>query len=168
MKILFLDLDGVICTTSCYGRGTDNKWGTYRFDSKCVSTLNFIIQETGCEIILSSDWRFHYTLQEIREIFEHNGVIKGPIGFTPRSKTYTGNNLENGRSDEIKMWLEHNAWKDDVKYSPVEGFKEAEMVYFTKIKALAVQWHPEGMDYASPATQFVLSEFYSRHAVSTT
>lgn len=126
MKILFLDLDGVICTTSCYGRGTDNKWGTYRFDSKCVSTLNFIIQETGCEIILSSDWRFHYTLQEIREIFEYNGVIKGPIGFTPRSKTYTGNNLENGRSDEIKMWLEHNAWKDDVKWVAVDDLNMSE------------------------------------------
>lgn len=130
MKVLFLDIDGVICTTSCYGRGTDNKWGSYRFDSKCVSTLNFIIQETGCEIILSSDWRFHYTLQEMREIFEHNGVIKGPIGFTPRSKTYAGNNLENGRSDEIKMWLEQNAWKNDIKWVAVDDLNMSETFNF--------------------------------------
>jgi hypothetical protein len=101
MRILFLDIDGVICTTSCYGIGKNNKWGTYMFDSKCVALLNFIIQETGAEIILSSDWRNQHTLSEMREIFAHNGVIRGPIGYTPSLKSYNGMNLEGGRADEI-------------------------------------------------------------------
>ena len=105
MKVIFLDIDGVICTNSTYGKGTNNKWGSYMFDQKAVIYLNFILSETGAEIILSSDWRTHYTLHEMREIFCHNGVLKGPIGFTPSLKTYTGDNLEGGRADEIKKWF---------------------------------------------------------------
>lgn len=120
MKIIFLDIDGVIATSQCWGRGNDNKWGAYMFDPKCVAVLNFILKETGAEIVLSSDWKSHYTLFEMNEIFAHNGVIKGPISFTPSSKSYKGDNLEGGRSDEIKDWLKHHAWKNDVKWVAVD------------------------------------------------
>jgi len=108
MKIIFLDIDGVIATSQCWGKGNDNKWDAYMFDPKCVAVLNFILKETGAEIVLSSDWKSHYTLFEMNEIFAHNGVIKGPMCFTPNSKTYTGDNLEGGRSDEILAWLNHH------------------------------------------------------------
>jgi len=120
MKIIFLDIDGVLTTSQCWGKGDDNKWGAYMFDHKCVAVLNFILKETGAEIVLSSDWKTHYTLFEMCEIFTHNGVIKGPIGFTPNSKTYTGDNLEGGRVDEIKGWLKHNAWKNDIKWVVID------------------------------------------------
>lgn len=120
MKIIFLDLDGVMCTSNDYGTSMDNKWGSYRFDRKCVGVLNFILQGTGAEIILSSDWRNHYTLQEMREIFVHNGVIRGPIGFTSNSKSYKGDNLEGGRAEEIHDWLQHHCWKGDVKWVAVD------------------------------------------------
>lgn len=120
MKLLFLDIDGVISTRSCWGRAKDNQWGSYMFDPKCVAVLNFILQETGAEIILSSDWRNHNTLQEMREIFAHNFVMKGPIGFTPSCKTYSGGNLEAGRSDEINLWLKTHAWKNDIKWVAID------------------------------------------------
>lgn len=129
MKIIFLDLDGVMCTSSCYGRGKDNKWDAYMFDPKCVAVLNFILQETGAEIILSSDWRHTYTLQEMREIFAHNFVMKGPIGFTPSSKTYTADNLEGGRVDEIKFWLSAHAWKSDIKWVAVDDLNMEEGLF---------------------------------------
>lgn len=117
---MILDIDGVICTRSTYGRGMNNKWSAYMFDPKCVAVLNFILQETGAEIILSSDWRHQYTLQEMREIFCHNGVIRGPIGFTPSSKNYTAMNLEGGRSEEINLWLKMHAWKEDIKWVAID------------------------------------------------
>lgn len=129
MKIIFLDIDGVICTSACYGVGKDNKWDAYMFDPKCVSVLNFILQETGAEIILSSDWRHQYTLQEMREIFAHNFVLKGPIGFTPSSKTYTGMNLEGGRADEIEMWIKMHAWKGDIKWVAVDDLNMDERLF---------------------------------------
>ena len=120
MKVIFLDIDGVMCTSACYGRGKNNKWDSYMFDHKAIAVLNFILQETGAEIIISSDWRHTYTLQEMREIFCHNNVIKGPIGFTPSSKTYLANNLEGGRADEIEMWLKTHAWKEDIKWVVID------------------------------------------------
>ena len=120
MKLIFLDIDGVMCTTSCYGRGTHNKWDAYMFDPKAVAVLNFILQETNAEIIISSDWRNNYTLQELREIFAHNFVFKGPIGFTPSSPLYKGNSLEEGRADEIKTWLTIHAWKNDIKWVAID------------------------------------------------
>lgn len=120
MKIIFLDIDGVMCTSSCYGKGKNNKWDAYMFDSKCVSLLNWILLETGAEIILSSDWRHHHTLSEMREIFAHNGVIRGPIGFTSRSKKYLAHQLEEGRADEILQWIQVHGWKDDIKWVAID------------------------------------------------
>jgi len=115
MKIIFLDIDGVIATSQCWGKGNNNKWDAYMFDPKCVAVLNFILKESGAEIILSSDWKSQYTLFEMNEIFTHNGVIKGPIGFTPTSKSYTADNFEGGRSNEILDWLDHHAKKPILK-----------------------------------------------------
>jgi len=129
MKVIFLDIDGVLATISCYGKGKNNKWGAYMFDQKAVVYLNFILSETGAEIILSSDWRHNYTLHEMREIFCHNGVLKGPIGFTPSIKTYTGDNLEGGRADEIKKWLQDNAWKNDINWVAIDDLNMDEWLY---------------------------------------
>ena len=110
---------------NCHHDARKNKWNSYKFDEKCVAILNFILQETGAEIILSSDWRTHYTLQEMREIFAHNFVMKGPIGFTPSDNLYKID-LEGGRTQEIKMWLKQNAWKNDIKWVAIDDLDMSE------------------------------------------
>ena len=83
MKILFLDNDGVICLSSNWGsrHKKQKKLGTepifnhknelpveYRFDNfdiKAVKVLNKILEQTGAEIVVSSDWRLHGTLEEL-------------------------------------------------------------------------------------------------------
>lgn len=103
MKILFLDNDGVICLSNNWG-GRKKKWAKYRsanpdsskekkdtpvsvrfddFDKKAVKILNEIIEETGCEIVVSSDWKLHATLEELGEYYESQGIIKKPIALTP-------------------------------------------------------------------------------------
>jgi len=57
----------------------------YRFDNfdrKAVKVLNEILEETGAEIIVSSDWRLHATLEELGDYYESQGIIKRPIGVT--------------------------------------------------------------------------------------
>jgi hypothetical protein len=159
MKVIFLDNDGVICLSSNWG-GRNKKWSKYRssnpesskfindapvvvrfddFDKKAVKILNEVLEETGAEIIVSSDWRYHATLEELGEYYLSQGIIKTPIGITPFTKDIdpkwwkTFHNyamLEQERVIEIKYWLgqhpEVTNWVavDDLNlgiYEPISG-----------------------------------------------
>jgi hypothetical protein len=136
MKVIFLDHDGVICLSNNWG-GRSKKWAKYRsenpdsskekkdapvsvrfdnFDTKAVKVLNEILEETGAEIVVSSDWKLHATLEELGEYYEEQGIIKKPIALTPNLGKCTWYNdmvwiwsprweLEMIRVIEIKQYL---------------------------------------------------------------
>jgi hypothetical protein len=135
MKIIFLDNDGVICLSSNWGsrHKKQKKWGgrklsmtsrempvEYRFDNfdrKAIKILNKILEETGAEIVVSSDWRLHANLEELGEYYTAQGIIKKPIATTdmfkdifPRewSSLRFRSDLELERSMEINHWLENH------------------------------------------------------------
>jgi hypothetical protein len=111
MKIIFIDIDGVLATAPCWNMSRDNKWDAYPFDKKAVKVLNEILSETGAEMVLSSDWKYYYTMSQMKEIFtELNGVIKAPFDQTPMFPT-NAMNLGGGRVNEVKAWLEDNVEK---------------------------------------------------------
>ena len=134
MKIIFLDNDGVICLSNNWG-GRSKKWAKYRsanpetskqlsdapvevrfddFDKKAVKILNEILEQTGAEIVVSSDWRLHATLEEIGEYYTSQGILKKPVGFTkllgqfddPENFVWSRQwRLEQSRSLEILQYL---------------------------------------------------------------
>ncbi len=106
MKVIFLDNDGVICLSNNWG-GRAKKWAKYRsenpesssfkgdapvdvrfdnFDEKAVRVLNSILEETGAQIVVSSDWRYHANLEELGDYYESQGIIKRPIGITSKTE----------------------------------------------------------------------------------
>ena len=134
MKVIFLDHDGVICLSSEWGGRfkKQEKWGgrklsmttsemplEYRFDNfnqKAVKTLNEILEETGAEIVTSSDWKRWANLEEMGEYYESKGIIKKPIALTTNLGQCTWYNdmiwiwsprwdLEMTRVIEIKQFL---------------------------------------------------------------
>jgi hypothetical protein len=101
MKVIFLDNDGVICLANNWGsrvkkRKKDNislvmndpdveaKYRFDYFDKKAVKVLNQVLEETGAEIVVSSDWRLYGTLEELGDYYLSEGIIKKPIAFTKR------------------------------------------------------------------------------------
>jgi hypothetical protein len=88
MKVLFLDHDGVICLYKNWGSrfgktvGDDVDLKTDDFDSQCIQTLNEIIEITGCEIVVSSDWRDEFSLNELGQLYKIRGILKAPIDVT--------------------------------------------------------------------------------------
>jgi hypothetical protein len=102
-KILFLDNDGVIALLNNWG-GRTKKWKKYKklnpeitsdtlapvdvrfddFDKKAIKVLNEVLEETGAELVVSSDWRLFATLEELGEYYLSQGIIKKPIGVTKR------------------------------------------------------------------------------------
>jgi hypothetical protein len=139
MKVIFLDNDGVICLSNNWG-GRKKKWAKYRsenpnsspmmkdapvqyrfddFDTKSVKVLNEIIEETGAEIVVSSDWKLHATLDELGNYYESQGIVKRPIALTPNLGLCTWHQdivwpwsprweLEMTRVIEIKQYLHDN------------------------------------------------------------
>jgi hypothetical protein len=137
MKVIFLDHDGVICLETEWGtrHKKQREWGgrkmsmrineipiEYRFDNfnkKAVKVLNEILEKTNAEIVVSSDWRFHATLEELGELYTQQGIIKKPIGVTeeidsdwedigiiPKNFQWISTfDLEQNRHFEIKKWL---------------------------------------------------------------
>lgn len=132
MKVIFLDHDGVICLAHNWGSRhrkreradrnsnieTDSDPIDFRFDNfdrKAIKTLNEILEKTGAEIVVSSDWKRFANVEEMGEYYESQGIIKKPIAFTPNLSECTvhGNNfiwsmqwdLEQTRSIEIKQYL---------------------------------------------------------------
>ena len=134
MKIIFLDHDGVICLDNNWGsrKKKQDKWGgrklsmslreiplEYRFDNfdkKAIDVLNEIIETTGAEIVVSSDWKAWASIEQMGEYYEMQGIIKKPIAYTKNlgqcifqdtksfiwSSTY---DLEQSRYVEITQYL---------------------------------------------------------------
>jgi hypothetical protein len=134
MKVIFLDNDGVICLA--------NNWGTRNkkrqkaglsnrvpfnelpldvrfdnFDKKAVKILNEVLEETGAEIVVSSDWRFYATLEELGDYYLSQGIVKKPIATTDMFKDIFPRewsalrfraDLELERSMEIQHWVDNH------------------------------------------------------------
>ncbi len=93
MKVIFLDHDGVICLSTEWGgrfkkqREAGRKLSQSvaslpigaRFDNfnkKAIKVLNEILEETGAEIVVSSDWKRWATVEEMGEYYESQGIKK--------------------------------------------------------------------------------------------
>ncbi len=105
MKIIFLDIDGVL-NSIAYDRTRTDKDGN--IDKTRLVLLREIVDKTEAKIVLSSSWRKHWYRdkekcdgegREVAEVFEEAGIEiydKTPqIGY-----------LE--RANEIRAWLEDN------------------------------------------------------------
>ena len=119
--IIFLDLDGVLSTVNEFFITRKEYWNNYPdaeklgirypFNSECVKIFNEILLETGAEIVLSSDWRYHRNLEELDLVFKFNGVIKSPKDLTDIDPISMGN-LTKNRAHEIKKYILDHHLKD--------------------------------------------------------
>jgi len=114
---IFLDLDGVLATNKQYMMNRKKFWEKndiakeikipYPFDPKCVKIFNEILDETGADIVLSSDWREHFSLEDLDKIFKFNGVNKSPIDITVSELASFGN-LTMNRAYQIGEYVTRN------------------------------------------------------------
>lgn len=105
MKIIFLDIDGVL--NVCYPKDRD-KYGS-GFHPHFVENLRHIIQETGAKIVISSSWRMSGldTMINMWKYRKYPGIV---IDVTP-NLCYNSRTDDIGRGDEILAW-----YKDHFKY----------------------------------------------------
>jgi len=91
-KVLFLDVDGVICKDTTLNP-------LYRkLDRKCLLALSTLQKVSQCDIVISSTWRNNFQVySRLLKILEDHEIEV--LDMTP--------NLGNvPRSEEIKVWLD--------------------------------------------------------------
>jgi len=118
---IFLDIDGVLATDKQFFMSRARYHGKspvaaelgvpYPFDPGCVDKLNQILRDTGARIVLSSDWRLHWSLSDMALIFRMNGVESVPYDATTNLPMA---NLEMARAAEIGDYVSENGLTDFV------------------------------------------------------
>lgn len=176
MKVIFLDNDGVICLSNNWGSRykKQKKWGKrkmsmtnrelpveYRFDNfdkKAIKVLNEILDETGAEIVVSSDWRGHASLPELGEYYSAQGIIKNPIGVTEKI--------------HYKEWSEEGFIRKDFEWTRIDSLEQErhfeikrylrdhpEITHWVAIDDLNMGIHIEDSSYGSFDRDWGLENF---------
>lgn len=112
-KIVFLDIDGVLVTDDYF---RSNKFVLkskstvpYKWTPECCMALNKIEKETNCLYVISSDWRLHYSLDDMKELFWMYSLNGDKIiGFTGNSRKGMSHDLESNRNSEIHSWKDRH------------------------------------------------------------
>ena len=94
-RIIFLDIDGVLVSYK-----SARQFGHYRtFLPSSVNALNHILESTGAQIVISSAWGIQHGFDELKAIFNQQGIDSSKIiDTTPRT-------MSRLRGDEIGSWL---------------------------------------------------------------
>ncbi len=120
MKILFLDIDGVLNSKQWHNSDNCKAFGTSVkrfFDPVCVEYLNRIVAETETRIIISSSWRIIRSLQNLQDLFKSIGFTGRILGKTEILSTFEPD-TPNLRGVEINNWITDNQkhFKTPIKY----------------------------------------------------
>ena len=111
MKILFLDIDGVLndsawMTTLKKGDeanrvyGSGDEWWIDMLEPRAMLLLNDLLERTGAKVVVSSTWRLRHTPEALQKLMEVRGFTGEVIGRTPR--------ISLGRGIEIRQWLKEH------------------------------------------------------------
>ncbi len=133
MKVLFLDIDGVLNHPALYrsleprrGKTSPEDW----LDRVCVARINALCERAGAVVVISSSWREYLPHDQLVAVLQSAGLTASLIGATPQLTTNAGQLvIAQGRWAELQAWLrEHpevTAWVtlDDTAWGfPAERF----------------------------------------------
>jgi hypothetical protein len=125
MKVIFLDIDGVLNSHS-----TECEAERYRLDAAAALRLDSVAHLTGARIVLTSDWRRYYGLPRCIEILRAHGLSAEIIDATP--------NLENRHTLEEDDF-EPTEYFERLRRSEIEAWLAAHDVqHFVVLDDLAV------------------------------
>jgi hypothetical protein len=108
---IFVDIDGVLNTRShlihqmkSTGECTAKNW----FPKSC-SNLVRLCEYFDARIVVSSNWRHQYTLNELRQFFASNNIPKRYVVDVTPSAVIQADGENYCRGHEIKDWLDNHA-----------------------------------------------------------
>lgn len=141
MKVIFLDIDGVLNSNDWYVYRRDHvemdsinaQYPFYEFDPRAVERLNRLVEATDAKIVVSSTWRHGRTIDELKQLFEWVKIDAEIIGVTPNlwcTRPYEDmEGYRIPRGCEIDWWLDNYG-----EFQRVNWSKEEQIKYIDKAK----------------------------------
>jgi hypothetical protein len=123
VKVLFLDIDGVLNSRSWADRYGDG-WAR-RLDPEALGQLRRILDATGAVIVVSSAWRVGRSHIELREVLHDAGMSLDLVArIIDKTENLRGESRIGGhyRGDEIRRWLDLQGDALARRGRPVESF----------------------------------------------
>ena len=114
MKVIFLDVDGVLNSDEYFNSIKDQKINTIenQIDINKVKLLKQAVNTTGAKLVLSSSWRYTKNANNLKALLLNYGMIVDSTPF-----------LNNERGKEIKKWLDEHKNVEDYVILDDEIFK---------------------------------------------
>ena len=116
-KIIFIDVDGPLAWgTWGDGRVTLNEASKtftipYPWVEEDCQALQKICDETNASLVVSSDWRKHFSIIQLKRIFQYYGVITPIVDITTHQYLWnkmSRPSIEWERAAEITKWVKDN------------------------------------------------------------
>ena len=101
LKVIFLDIDGVLCTQPLWKPEIMAPDGYSEFNATCVLHLNALVEQTGASIILTSSRRLNKSVAEFQGILQRRGCRGEILGKVDEATEPTGTS----RASELEGWL---------------------------------------------------------------
>jgi len=138
MKIIFLDVDGVLNSkTFLESRTSRNKHRTPKdhLDPQQVKRLQKIVDNTGAKIVVSSTWRYGTMFRELLDALKHHGFTGEIIG-----RTKTDSCSDCLRGNQILRWVRDHV-KDYHRFGDyVILDDDSDMLYWQKDNFVHTSW----------------------------
>lgn len=109
IKVIFLDIDGVLNSERYWDYLTDqklkqiDKYGTL-FDPLCVAQLARIIEATGADIVISSDWKQFLSYRDFLTMWKDRALPGFVTDTTPSIDPHRGNEIAAWLDDSYDVW----------------------------------------------------------------
>jgi len=109
MKIIFLDIDGVLNSADYYKKVAKKGKDWNRFNPLAVEIIKRLVVEFNSEIVITSSWRFG-AVKELKNELIKSGLIKH---LHKDWKTPVIHPSSQSRGNEIRTWLENHKQVDN-------------------------------------------------------
>ena len=128
MKVIFLDIDGVLVTRNSikYQHLNYPEETEIMFSKKAVKNLNKLTRLTKSKIVVTSTWRLFHSLEELQKIFKKQGVKGEIISTTSIERAPIEEDIPRGK--KISDWLEQ--YPDVRQYVIIDDDVQADCIQF--------------------------------------
>jgi hypothetical protein len=138
MKVIFLDIDGVLVTRNSikyqYLNFPDDT--SIRFSKNAVRNLNKLIRLTKAKIVISSTWRLFHSLEELQNIFMKQRIKGKIISTTSIERAPVEEDIPRGQ--KIADWLAQHPEVE--KYVIIDDDVQADCIQFHSVNCVETSY----------------------------